>query len=81
MFHFSLLTADATAVQSARSHFPAEYVLPLEPKSTFTASIVARQAISQIARESYGIADFLPIVDNEGVPVFSDGIFWSISHS
>lgn len=60
----------------ALKYFPLEYVKNFNSKE----SIVSRYLISINIKKIYWIVWFMPKVDQNWIPLFNNGIFWSISH-
>ena len=76
--HLTLQSLTWNLIQQSFSYFPKSYLERLKHKQE--ESIVARFLISKLVEEKYWIKNFLPKVDKNWVPVFENGIFWSISH-
>ena len=57
------------------NYFQKDYIESLRNKPAFSESISVRYLISQ----HIGI-DYIPTVDEVGIPVYTDKNYWSLSH-
>ena len=64
--------------EKAIAYFPQDYLETLKYKQK--ESIIARYEISKLVDKYFWIKKFLAKVDKNGVPIFENDIFWSISH-
>jgi len=72
------LTTNLKAFEKAIFYFPQNYLDSLKHKQK--ESIVARYYISKLVEKHFWIKNFLPQINEKGVPIFENNIFWSISH-
>jgi len=75
--HLQLIT-NLQDFEKAKSYFPQDYLDSLKHKQK--ESIIARYFISKLVEKYFWIKNFLPQIDKNGVPVFENDIYWSISH-
>lgn len=68
-------------VEKSYNYFPKEYIQKLEEMGKGRESRVARYFLSQIAEKYFWKQDFLPEIDTYWKPIFTEGLYWSISHS
>jgi len=78
MIKLTLQEVTTQNLQQAKNYFSEKYLDSLKNKPK--ESILARFLISQLVEKYYWIKNFLPKIDKNGVPVFENDIFWSISH-
>ncbi len=60
----------------ALKYFSLDYLSTLKSKE----SIVSRFIISKEVEKKYKIEKYLPKINSDWIPLFDNGIFWSISH-
>ncbi|MCP4524124.1 MAG: hypothetical protein GY828_07950 [Candidatus Gracilibacteria bacterium] len=78
--HFEIQKINDKIVKESEKYFSDSFTSLLKKKITYEESIVARYLISKYVENKYKIKNFLPEVNESGRPIFSDTIYWSISH-
>lgn len=77
--HFVLANADSL-FDTAISYFLHDYVKSMQSKSTFKASISWRYLISDSMSKHYGMRYYIPLTSEDWTPIFTDNVYWSLSH-
>ncbi len=62
--------------EEAITYFSLDYLTTLKSKE----SIVSRFIVSKEVEKIYWVKNYLPKIDSYWIPLFDNGIFWSISH-
>lgn len=66
--------------KKALLYFDEEYIKSLENKNDPKTSLLARYYISLFVEKEKWIKYYSPIVNEKWIPIFTNNIYWSISH-
>jgi len=76
----SLNTITPELIMSAEHYFPKLYREQLAGSQNYFERISARYLISRLVKYRFGVAEYLPESTPQGIPVYAENIFWSISY-
>ncbi|MCP4523239.1 MAG: hypothetical protein GY828_03395, partial [Candidatus Gracilibacteria bacterium] len=78
--HFEIQQINDNIIKESEKYFSDSFTSLLKNKITYTESLVARYLISKYVKQKYKIKNYLPEVNESGIPIFSENIFWTIAH-
>ncbi len=78
--YLEILKINDKLLKEAYNYFPSDYIKLFLDKANFIESLIARYIISKKIEQLYKLKSYKLFNDNTWKPIYSDNIYWSLSH-